>query len=361
MTVCDVTIREASQMPGRSYSVDQRVKAGHVLDELGIGMIQPGFPAIGSEDREAVRRLAEATTADICAIARVVEGDIDAAVEADADVIQVFAPVSDLQLKHVLGKSREELVSIASDAVEYAADRGPTVMFGMMDGFRADPHQVQHLYGSIPDADAYLLADTVGSRTPSEVTSFLTELDTTGVELDEFGVHFHDDVGLATANTREALRLGVGQIDVSVASLGERAGNAALEEVVVASVLEADDHLGIDTDRLIPSCRRVLEILNEEVPDRKPILGEQVFSHESGIHTATMLDAPETFEPFDPADFGSRRELIFGEGTGRAAATALLERAGRSPTDDRVKELLTLLVEEGPVGLDGALALAKEV
>lgn len=361
MSLCDVTLREGSQMPGRSYSVEQKVAAGQELAELGVATIQPGFPATGPDDREAIARLAESTTSEICAIARAIEDDIDAALSAQADIVQIFAPVSDLQLEHVLGKSRFELVELVTDSVMHATDRGATVQFGLMDGFRTPPERIAELYDAVPETSRYLLADTVGSRTPSEVTDYLNAVRSNGVELSDLGVHFHDDLGLATANALAALRMGVGQVDVSIASLGERAGNTALEELVVASVMERDDPLGIDLERLVPTCTEVLEILDEAIPPRKPILGGEVFSHESGIHTSTMLSAPETFEPFDPADFGGRRRLVFGEGTGRGAARALLEQLDRTPTEERIEELLTRFASEGPMELEEAQELAKRV
>jgi isopropylmalate/homocitrate/citramalate synthase len=181
------------------------------------------------------------------------------------------------------------------------------------------------------------------------------------VDLSDTGVHLHDDLGCATANALVAYELGVGRADVSVASLGERAGNTALEELVVAGVLDDDEPFGLRVEELVPACREALDALGESVDPRKAVLGDAVHEHESGIHVAAMLEEPASMEPYDPGRFGGSRTLVFGPKTGRGGARRLLARADRDATDDRVDRLLARLREDGPVELDEALALANEV
>lgn len=361
MRLVDVTLRECEQMPGRTYTVEQKVEAGRALDRLGVPVIQAGFPVTGERDTETVRTLAHELDADVSGLARAIPSDIDAALAADADTISIFAPISDGQLEHVMHKTREEVLGLLDAAIDHARDHGAPVRVGLMDGFRTSPEHVIDAFERYPDIPTIGLADTVGMRTPAYVESFLTELDDAGVDLGRVGVHFHEDIGVATANTLVAADRGVGSADVSVAALGERAGNTPLEEVVVASVLGRNDDLGLNTTRLIPACRAVLDALDEPISPRKPILGDEVVTHESGIHTAAMLDEPSVFEPFDPADFGGKRELVFGEETGRGAARRLLERVGREPTDARVARLVDRFHADGPMGIDAALRLAETV
>jgi len=347
-------------MPGRDYSVEQRVEAGRAIDRLGVSVIQAGFPVVGEEHVEAVRRLAPVTDADVSALARARPADVEAAVDAGADVVSLFVPLSDVMLEHVFGKDREEAFGMLDGAVVRAEDAGVPVRIGLMDGFRIDAEHVVEVAERFPGYPLGL-ADTIGNRTPEFVASFLGEVEAGGVDLSRIGVHFHDDLGVATANTLAAARAGAGSADVSVAALGERAGNTPVEQLVVAGSLECGEPFGVDPDALIPACRDALDALGEEIDPRRPVLGEEVVRHESGLHTAVMLDHPFVFEPFDPADFGGRRELVFGAITGRGAARKLLERVDREPTDELVASLLDRLEAEGPAGLDGALHLARSV
>ena len=347
-------------MPGRDYTVEQRVEAGRAIDRLGVSVIQAGFPVVGEEHVEAVRRLAPVTDADVSALARARPGDVDAAVDAGADVVSLFAPLSDVMLEHVFGKDREAAFGMLEAGVERAEDAGVPVRIGLMDGFRTDAEHVIEAAERFPGSRLGL-ADTIGNRTPEYVTSFLGDIEAGGVDLSRIGVHFHDDLGVATANTLAAARAGAGSADVSVAALGERAGNTPIEQLVVAGSTEREETFGVDADALIPACRDALDALGEDVDTRRPVLGEEVVRHESGLHTAVMLEHPFVFEPFDPAEFGGRRELVFGAITGRGATRKLIERVDREPNDELVASLLDRLEAEGPMGLDGALDLARSV
>jgi isopropylmalate/homocitrate/citramalate synthase len=207
------------------------------------------------------------------------------------------------------------------------------------------------------DASYCTIADTVGGRTPAGVVEHLESLAT---DLSRVGVHFHDDLGVSVANTLAASRLGVAKADVSVGGIGERAGNASLEEVAAGvAVGEEPAELPLDESELVPRAKAVLAALGESVPPSKPLLGDKAFAHESGLHTAAMLDDPGTFEPFDPARFGGSRRLLFGPSTGSGAARRLIERAGREPTEARVRTLLEELdAADGELTLEEATALA---
>jgi isopropylmalate/homocitrate/citramalate synthase len=359
----DVTIREGAQMPGRRYVVEDRVAAGRALDRLGVDAIQAGFPAVGETDREAIRRLAaDGLSADVVGIARARVGDVEAALDAEADVIEVFVPTSNRQLEAVLGVSHETALSMTGEALDRAREGGTAVHLTLVDGFRTDPERLAETVAAFPSVPTVTVADTVGARTPDRVRAVVAGLLDRGVDGGRLGVHFHDDLGVATANTLAAVTAGATTADVSVAALGERAGNAALERVVIADAVGGAGGFTPDLDRsaLLPTCRSVLETLGEDIDPRTPVLGEAVTTHESGIHTAAMLRDPGTFEPFDPAEFGGERRLVFGPGSGRGSARALLDRAGVDPTAERVARLLDLLAERGPMDAAAATALVEE-
>ncbi|WP_254536276.1 LeuA family protein [Halomarina litorea] len=358
MRLNDVTLREGAQMPGRDYTAEQKLAAGAALDDLGLPFVQPGFPATGETDRRVVRELAETLDADVIGLARALEGDVDAAIDSDADVVEVFVSASDLHLEHLLGKSRAEMREMLVGSVEYVRERGGVPHVTLADAFRTDPGDLADLFAAVPDAAFVTLADSVGVRTPASVRAHLDSLVERGVDPARVGVHFHDDLGCATANALAAYEAGVGKADVSVAALGERAGNSPLEEVVVACSLEHDDSLGVDEGSLVTACRGVLDALGESWDDRKAVLGSAVAEHESGIHTAAMLRDPATLEPYDPGRFGGERRLVFGRKTGRGGARQVLERADVDADDETVEAFRESLAAAGPLELAEAIALA---
>ena len=357
MKLLDLTLREGEQRPGVEYTADQKVGAARVLDELGVDYLQLGFPIASEQTREVVERLD--TDAKTTGIARAIPRDVEAALDAGVDVVDLFAPTSDAQLEAVLDAPREEMVASVQQAADLSREGGAEVHLTAMDGFRTEPGHLDDLFGAV-EAEWYTIADTVGSRTPAGVTSFLETLET---ELEEVGVHFHDDLGVGTANALAAGRAGAGKADVSVGGIGERAGNTAFEELVAAAAVgEEPFSLDVEESSLLPVVQRVLETLGERVEPDKPLLGAEVFSHESGLHTAAMLNEPSTFEPFDPARFGGERRLLFGAKSGAGAARRLLERAGKEPTESNVDALLAAIAElDDEIGVDEAVELAEQV
>lgn len=355
LTLLDATLREGEQRSGRSYSVDQKVAAAEKLDELGVDIIQAGFPVAEDDMAEVCDRLD--MDAKICGIARAIENDIDAAAEAGVDVVEFSAPTSDLQREQLLGVDREELKEMVVSTLDYARDTGLEVHFAAMDGFRTDPAFLNELLEAV-DTPFFGIADTVGARTPDEVRDFLDRLDG---DMSRVSVHFHRDLGVGTANVLAAADCGVGKADVCVGGIGERVGNVALEEVVAAGTEQSDAiEFSIDVDELVPKSLDILDILDEEVPPNKPILGELAFEHESGMHTAAMLDDPSTFEAFAPETYGGVRKLMFGPSSGRGAARRLLQRSGvDDPSDEQVHRLLDRLQDlDEHVSLERALEIA---
>lgn len=358
MYLTDVTLREGDQMPGRDFTVAEKIECARALDNLGVPYVQSGFPVTGEKDQKVVSELVGTTDADIVALARALEGDIDIALDAGADVVEIFVSASDKHLKHLLGTSREEMLSMLGEAVDYIHNHGRPAHVTLADAFRTDHDQLVEIIKTVSDVAFVSLADSVGARTPATVQQYLDRLDG-HIDFDRLGVHFHDDMGCATANALTAYHAGVGKADVSIAGLGERAGNSALEEVAVACTVDHDDDLGLDSSELVPTCRGMLDTLGEEYSKRKAVLGAETAEHESGIHTAAMLSDPATLEPFDPGLFGGQRRLVFGKPTGERSARHLLQRAGTDPDAETVTTYLDTLASEGPLDLNEALALAE--
>lgn len=358
MRLTDVTIREGAQMPGRSYTAEQRIRAGKAIDKLGVDCIQPGFPIAGEVERKVVRELSTTVDAETVAIARALERDVEAALTSNADIIEVFAPISDLHLDYDLGKSREEVLDMVNDAVTLGQDGGAQVQLMILDGFRTSHEHLETVFERFSDLRMIGLADTVGRRSPKTVRSTLNRL-SSYVDLEQVGVHFHNDLGVGPANVLAAYECGVRNADLSIAALGERVGNPALEEVVAIGDLEYDDTFGVDPQHLVPVAEEVLNALGEDISARKPILGREATTHEAGLHTAAMLTEPGTFEPFDPSKFGGERTLIFGEGTGRGGARKLFKQIGIEPTEETIDQFIELLAEHGPIDQETAQNLAE--
>ena len=360
MELTDVTVREAAQMPGRSYSVDQRVQAAEAIDSLGVTRIQPGFPAAGDREQAVVRELTETVDADVVAISRAVSADVEAALNADAECIEVFVPVSEHHLNHDLKKSFESVLAMIDDAIKTGEAQGAAVQLMILDGFRTSAERLNTVFERYDHLPMIGLADTVGCRSPKTVDETLSSL-SEQFDLGKVSVHFHNDLGVGTANVMRAYESGVKNADVSIGALGERVGNPSLEEVIALSTLEYGDPFGTDNKSLIPVAEEVMDILGETIDDRRPIIGSAATTHEAGIHTTAMLDEPSLFEPFDPARFGGERTLVFGEGTGRSGGAKLLRAADVEPTDDTIRRYLDALATEGPMDEHAALRLAKQI
>ena len=355
MELCDLTLREASQRPGREYAVDQRVEVGHALDGLGVPLVGVSAPDTDSAEGGAIERLASELTADVVVSCRPTVAHVEAALEAGADTIEVSVPVSKGRLDAGLGCSRNEAFDRAADALLRAREGGVDVSLALVDAFRAEVPAVAGAFGRFDCP--IVLVDSVGARTPPFVAGFLRTLADASADLSGAGVRFRDDLGCATANALVATQVGVGRVDAAVAGLGRRAGLAATEEVIVAT--EAGESAAdVDTERVVPACQDVLVALEESVDERKAVLGEAATRR--AVDEAYALEAPEAFEPFDPERFGGRRKLTFGAKTERDAVETLLERADTTVTEERTRALLERLAEEGPVDLETALGLAAE-
>lgn len=355
MLIEDKTLREGQQRSGTSFSIDQKVAAAKQLDDLGVDAIQIGFPIAEDGTKEVIDQLN--VDADLTGTARALERDIDACIDAGVDIIGFGVPSSKIQRERILGKNRDDLKELVTTMYDYCQDFGLPIQVSTMDGFRTEPEFINELI-ELVDVEFFGISDTVGVRKPWEVIEFLEQLD---CDLSKIRVHFHCDLGLGTANALAAARCGVGKIDVTCGGIGERVGNVPLEEFIVAADI-SDYSLphNIHSSELIPGVHSVLSILDEDIPKHKPIIGETAYEHESGMHTAEMIDTPSTFEPFDPAQFGGERRLLFGPSSGHKSARRLLEEVDVEPTEENVTVFLDQLHDlDEHIEFTAAVELAK--
>ncbi|NID06264.1 2-isopropylmalate synthase [Luteibacter jiangsuensis] len=335
--IFDTTLRDGEQAPG--FSMDRRAKLrmAHALEELGVDIIEAGFPQASPDDFAAVAEIARTLKAPtIAALARCQDVDIDSAGKALQGArhsrIHLFLSTSPLHREHKLGKSRQEVIDIAASAIRRAKALVHEVEFSAEDALRTEPDFLAEVFSVAVEAGASVLnaPDTVGYVTPSEIHAMFTYLreHVRGADKVMFSAHCHDDLGMAVANTLAAISAGARQVECTINGIGERAGNAALEEVVMA--LHTRQPLfgvetGIVTQRLFPTSRLLAEVTGQPVPRNKAIVGDNAFAHESGIHQHGMLKHRGTYEIMRPQDVGAKTSLVLGKHSGRHALRQRLE------------------------------------
>jgi D-citramalate synthase len=350
--VLDTTLRDGEQTPGVSLTVEQKLIIAAALDNLGVDIIEAGTAIASEGDFNAIKEISKAgLKAEICSFGRIKKEDIDAAADAGADSIFMVAPSSEIHMNSKFpGKSREDVIELSVQAVEYAKERGLIVEFGAEDASRADLGFVIELFRAAEDAkaDRLTFADTVGVLIPEETENIMREL------VREFkipiAIHCHDDFGLATANTIYAIKGGAREFHATINGIGERAGNAALEEAVVTLEFHYGFKTGIIKENIYDTAKLVEKLTRIVIPKHKPIVGEYAFTHESGIHTSAIIKDSSTYEPITPEMVGRKRQLVLGKHAGKASVQEIMNRLGYKADKEQMKEILTRVKEIGDKG-----------
>jgi D-citramalate synthase len=350
--VFDTTLRDGEQTPGVSLTPENKLRIAQRLDELGVDVIEAGFAAVSDGELEAVKLIAEAgLKAEICSASRGTRGDIDAVAKAGADSIHLIIPVSDLHIEAKLKKTREQVLQITGDMVRHAKDCGLIVELSAEDATRADFAYLKKVFmtGIEAGANRVVACDTVGVLTPERSYKFYGDL-RESLKVPVVSVHCHNDFGMAVANTIAALRGGANQFHATINGLGERAGNASLEEIVVSLMALYKLKLGIKTQQLYSVSQFVQRLTGVYVQPNKAIVGENAFTHESGIHTQGMLAHPSTYEPIEPELVGGTRRLAPGKHSGTAGLKAALAGMGLMPNEEQLKEIFNRVKAVGDKG-----------
>jgi len=317
-----------------------------------VNIIEAGFAAASQGEMEAISLISkENFKTEICSFARGVKRDIDAVVKSGADSVFLVIPSSDLHIQHKLKKSRDEILELTAKSVKYAKDSGLIVELGPEDATRADMEFLKKMIatGISEGADRVTPCDTVGILTPERTYEFYSELREAFPDI-KLGAHCHDDFGMAVANSIAALKAGADEVHVTVNGLGERAGNAALEEVIVSLKLLYNVETSIKTEKLYDTSLLVSRLTGISVQPNKAIVGENAFVHESGIHTHAILSEPLTYEPIPPEIVGRTRRLAVGKHAGSRGIKAALEEMGLHPSEEHLEEIFRRVKALGDKG-----------
>lgn len=339
--IFDTTLRDGEQSPGCSMNLSEKVSMARQLEKLGVDIIEAGFPIASEGDFEAVKAVSdECRNVTVAALCRTVDGDIDRAAEALRKAanprIHTFLATSDIHLEYKLKKTREEVLEMAYRGVSRARDAASEVEFSAEDATRSDVDFLCEVLSAAADAGATILniPDTVGYTLPEEYRALIKTVKekVVGGRDIAISVHCHNDLGLAVANSLAAIDSGATQVECTVNGIGERAGNASLEEFVMACTVRADrlpvGH-NIDTTQLYPTSRLLSSIISFDVQPNKAIVGRNAFAHEAGIHQHGVLSNPLCYEIMTPESVGvSKNSIVLGKHSGRHALLARYEELG---------------------------------
>jgi 2-isopropylmalate synthase len=341
VVIFDTTLRDGEQAPGCSMTLEEKIMVAQQLERLGVDVIEAGFPIASPGDFESVREVARAVRGSVVAgLARCVKADIDRAGEALAEAargrIHVFLATSPIHREHKLKMSREKVLERAVEGVRMALAHTADVEFSAEDAARTEPDFLREVVEAVIEAGATTVnvPDTVGYAVPAQYGETVAALvrDVRNVGRAVISVHCHNDLGMAVANSLAAVRAGARQVECTVNGLGERAGNCALEEVVMALKTRADYYgvtSGVHTDQIMNASRLVSTVTGVHVPPNKAVVGRNAFAHEAGIHQDGILKETTTYEIMRPEEVGlERNKLVLGKHSGRHAFRERLEELG---------------------------------
>jgi len=357
VTIFDTTLRDGEQAPGFSLRTGEKVELARQLDALGVDLIEAGFPIASLDDAEGVKQVAaQVRRPIIAALARCRPEDIERAGEslrgAERSRIHTFIATSDLHLAKKLNISREQCLEYAVAAVKQARSYTDDVQFSAEDATRSDMEFLARIVEAVIKAGATTinLPDTVGYATPDEIREFFATIQAAVANADKavFSAHCHDDLGLAVANTHAAVTAGVRQVECTINGIGERAGNASLEEIVMGMRVRPDRlpfTTGIRSEQLFPTSQLLCSLTGQHVQPNKAIVGRNAFAHEAGIHQDGMLKDRRTYEIMSPADVGvPHTTLVLGKHSGRHAVKHRCDALGHSLTRLELDQVYRLVI-----------------
>jgi len=346
--VLDTTLRDGEQTPGVSLSPEEKLKIAKALDDVGVDFIEAGSVATSKGEMQGMKLIAkEGLKANVLSFCRVLKKDIDLCLDCGLDGVFLVAPTSKSHIEFKLKTTEDKLLELVSETVQYSKDHGLYVDLCCEDGSRTSKDFLKKVIEAGKGIDRFTVADTVGASKPEDIAEVFTELSNQKTPL---GVHCHDDLGLAVANTLAGVLNGASTVDVTVNGLGERAGNAPLEEVVASLDVLYGIKTDVDASKLYSLSALVEDLSGVALPSNKALVGKNSFTHESGIHVDGILKHPETYEFLKPEYVGRKRDFIFGKHVGGKGLEEILKNLGIKTTRQQFKEIFEKLKDMGDKG-----------
>ena len=361
----DTTLRDGEQTPGISFTLDEKVAIANALDELGIDVIEAGFPIVSEGDFESCKKIAKlGLKAEIIGLARIKKNDIDRVIEADMDSIHVFIATSDLHLKEKLQMTREEVISEVAELISYAKEHYSTIVFSAEDATRSDLDYLLEVNEIAVESGATRIniPDTVGTITPMAYGHIINKHFEMLPRHIRIAAHCHNDFGLAVANTIAAFENGASEAQTTILGLGERAGNAAFEETAMSLYALYQIPMNIKTKKIFPTAKLIESFCGGKIRigRLKPLVGQNAFAHESGIHAHAMIKHARAYEPISPELIGIRRSddveeiirqsIVLGKGTGGHALKAKLDDLGIKTNNEQFMDIQAYIKRFGDKG-----------
>jgi 2-isopropylmalate synthase len=360
INVFDTTLRDGQQSPGSAIDLEKKIEVARQLYRLNVDVIEAGFPVASKADFDCVRVLStELKDISICAFARAKKGDIEVAAEAlngcSNGRIQIVTPVSDLHLKTRLGKDRQQGLDLIKDSLKVASDLFAEVSWIAEDSSRADPSYLLDAFNIAVECGAKFVtyADTVGYSLPQEISKSISSIVNSINSKAQLGIHCHNDLGLAVANTLSSISSGAQEVQCTINGIGERAGNASLEEIIMAIQVRKnsiDAFTNVDSRLLGNTCDLVSKFTNSPIAKNKPIVGENAFAHCSGMHQHGVLVNSENYEIIKPSEVGRKgNSIVIGKHSGKHGVKHILKESGLSIKEDKLNVLMQKikLLEDG--------------
>ncbi len=346
--VYDSTLRDGEQTPGVAFTPEQKLTIARMLDDAGVHQIEAGFPAVSENEVRTIRAIADlGLKADILGLSRVTRGDIDAAVDAGVDLVLLFVGTSDIHLRYKMKKTQEDVLSMITDSLDHCRARGVKAAVSAEDTTRTDLDFLMQVYRTAEAGGAVRVGvtDTLGCATPEAITMLVTKA-RQEVKV-PVALHLHNDYGLALANAFAGVKAGAAAITTTVNGIGERAGNVPLEQFAVGMKYLYGSDIGIDCTKMKALSDTICQFSGLHKPRNQPLVGTNVFAHESGIHVAAMLNCPMTYESLPPEAVGNERHIIMGKKTGVNYVKKRLVDMSIDATDEQAVEICRRVKELG--------------
>ena len=338
--ILDTTLRDGEQTPGVSLTSQEKFRIATKLDEIGVNYIEAGSAITSQGERDSIKEISnQGFNAEILSFSRPLNIDIDYCLDCNVDAVNLVVPTSDLHISDKLKISKDELLELSNNAVEYCKDHGLTVELSAEDASRSDVDFLKKVYLSAIDhgADRICVCDTVGILTPDSSFELFSRLDDIQVPV---SCHCHNDFGLAVANTLSAVKGGASEIHTTINGIGERAGNTSFEECIVSiDRLFSDFTTDIKINQIYDISKLVARLTGVYIQPNKAIVGENAFAHESGIHSDGIIKNSATYEPMTPELVGRTRKFVIGKHMGTHGLNSRLKEIGLDVNDDQLKQI----------------------